>query len=167
MNRAPNPQRRKFLGAATAAAGGAMVSCGAAKNPWRTLSAEEAATAAAAADRIIPPDAFPGAGAAGAADYIDRALSGHLKKLREAYRQGLTGIEQSARSRFGKPFTALAAGEQDQVLKAVEKNDQAFFSMLVAHVMQSYYGDPRHGGNRDGAGWRSIGYDATIVRGRS
>jgi gluconate 2-dehydrogenase gamma chain len=167
MDQPHNPRRRRFLGAATAAAGGTLVSCGAAKNPWRTLSVAEAATAAAVSDRIIPSDELPGAAAAGAVDFLDLQLSGHLKRFREAYRRGLAGIDQSARSMFGQAFTALAAAQQDQVLKAVEKEDQAFFSMMVSHTMQSYYGDPRHGGNRDGAGWRSIGYDMTIVRGRS
>ncbi len=178
MDRPRNPRRRKFLGAATAAAASsALASCGMAKNPWRTLTIQEAEIAAAMCDRIVPPDELPGAGAAGAADFLDRQLSGHLKKFRESYRRGLAAINESACLLFSQPFTKLSADQQDQVLKAVEKGkapgeiwkkepQQAFFSMMVSHTMQSYYGDPRHGGNRDSAGWRSIGYDVTVVRGR-
>lgn len=178
MANPPNPRRRKFLGAATAAAGATLAACGGRAGAWRTLTAEEAATVTAAADRIIPPDEFPGAGQAGAAEFLDRQLAGHLKKNRAAYRRGLAGINQSAQTMFGKAFTELASSQQDEVLRAVEKGkapgeiwksepQQAFFAMLVAHVMQSYYGDPRHGGNRDGAGWRSIGYEMATIRGRS
>jgi gluconate 2-dehydrogenase gamma chain len=179
MNHPSNPRRRKFLRAATAvAAGGGLASCGGSKNPWRTLSLDEAEVAAAVCDRIIPPDELPGAAGAGAVDFLDRQLSGYLKKYREAYRRGLAGINQSARMAFGQPFAKLAAAQQDEVLKAVEKGkasgeiwksepQQAFFAMMVSHTMQSFYGDPRHGGNREGAGWRSIGYDLTIVRGRA
>ncbi|MBI4873699.1 MAG: gluconate 2-dehydrogenase subunit 3 family protein [Acidobacteria bacterium] len=169
MDQPRNPRRRKFLRAATsAAAGGTLMSCGAAKSPWRTLSALEAATAAAICDRIIPPEEFPGAAAAGAVEYLDRQLAGHFKKLRTAYTRGLAGVDRDAQALFGAPFAKLTAGQQDQVLQALEKQDssRAFFAMIVSHTMQSYYGDPRHGGNRDGAGWRSIGYDSTIVRGR-
>lgn len=178
MEKPRNPRRRKFLGAATAAAAsGALTSCGVAKSPWRTLTIQEAEIATAVCDRIVPPDEMPGAGTAGAADFLDRQLSGHLKKFRESYRRGLAAIDESARLMFSRPFARLSADQQDQVLKAVEKGrapgeiwkqepQQAFFTMIVTHTMQSYYGDPRHGGNRNGAGWRSIGYDVTVVRGR-
>jgi gluconate 2-dehydrogenase gamma chain len=179
MQNPRNPRRRKFLGlASAAAASGALVSCGAKNNPWRTLSIEEAAIVTAVADRIIPPDEFPGAGGAGAAEFLDRQLSGHLRKNRAAYRRGLAGVDQSARAMFGQPFAQLGAERQDDVLKAIEKGkapgevwksepQQAFFAMMITHTMLSYYGDPRHGGNRDGAGWRSIGYDMATVRGRA
>ena len=33
-----------------------------------------------------------------------------------------------------------------------------FFHTLVLHVRQGFYADPVYGGNRDGVGWRVIGY---------
>ncbi len=41
-----------------------------------------------------------------------------------------------------------------------------FFDLILSHAMQGYYGDPRHGGNREAAGWRMLGIPATQVRGR-
>jgi gluconate 2-dehydrogenase gamma chain len=38
---------------------------------------------------------------------------------------------------------------------------------VVSHTMQGFYGDPRHGGNRNWASWRMLGVPITPVRGRS
>jgi len=62
-----NPvRRRKFLKTAVAAAAASAASCGGRSSPWRFFTVEEAATVAALADRIIPPDQDPGAGGADA-----------------------------------------------------------------------------------------------------
>jgi gluconate 2-dehydrogenase gamma chain len=33
-----------------------------------------------------------------------------------------------------------------------------FFPALVAHTRQGFYSDPIYGGNRDGIGWKVIGF---------
>jgi gluconate 2-dehydrogenase gamma chain len=163
-----NPRRRRFVGAAAVAAAGGMSACAGRGSAWRFLTDEEAATLNAACDRIIPPDEFPGAAWAGATRYIDRQLfASPQSRHREAYRRGVPLIEQTAREMFRSGFAALEPAQQDETLRVVEKKAAAFFALLVQHTMQSYYGDPRHGGNRDGVGWRSIGVPITIVRGRS
>jgi gluconate 2-dehydrogenase gamma chain len=45
-------------------------------------------------------------------------------------------------------------------------NTKPFFDMLVAHTMQGFYGDPRHGGNRERASWKMLGVASPPVRGR-
>ena len=168
MSKVWNPKRRRFLEAAAGAGvAGPLVSCSASNSPWRCLTVEESETAGAICDRLIPADEFPGALWAGAVRYIDIQLCGHLRQHREAYRQGLAVVDQTSRKQHGQAFAQLSPQQQDQLLKAAEKAKDPFFSLILAHTMQSYYGDPRHGGNRDGAGWRSIGYDMTVVRGRS
>ena len=64
-------------------------------------------------------------------------------------------------------FAALSAQQQVELLKATEKVKDLFFALILAHTMQSCYGDPWHGGNRDGIGYRSLGIPLTPVRGRS
>jgi gluconate 2-dehydrogenase gamma chain len=145
-----------------------MSACRSGKSAWRFLTDAEAAIAAAACDRIIPSDEFPGAAWAGAGRYIDRQLfAGPLSRHREAYRNGLAAINQSAQEMFQSEFAALEPERQDETLRAVEKKAPQFFALLVQHTMQSYYGDPRHGGNREAVGWRSVGVPLSIVRGRS
>jgi gluconate 2-dehydrogenase gamma chain len=41
-----------------------------------------------------------------------------------------------------------------------------FFQIVVDHSMQGFYGDPRHGGNRDGASWKMLGLSYPPIRGR-
>jgi gluconate 2-dehydrogenase gamma chain len=52
----------------------------------------------------------------------------------------------------------LRSEQQDQILAHLEEKRSPFFALLVEHTMQGFYGDPRHGGNRDRVGWRMIGF---------
>jgi gluconate 2-dehydrogenase gamma chain len=172
-----NPKRRRFLRAAATAAAGGAVSCSGSKSSWRFFTAEEAATAAAIAECLIPTDEWPGAAWAGAAVYMDRQLHGHFRKHRGAYREGLAAIDEASRAACGRRFTEAGAEQQVRLLELVEKGKAAaprwpaaaqrqFFSLILSHTMQSYYGDPRHGGNRDQVGYRMLGIPVTPVRGR-
>jgi gluconate 2-dehydrogenase gamma chain len=38
--------------------------------------------------------------------------------------------------------------------------------MLVSHTMEGFYGDPRHGGNRDRVSWKMLKLPYPPVRGR-
>ncbi len=173
-----NPRRRRFLGAAAAAAAApGMISCSGKSSPWRVLSAAEVRAAEAICECLIPTDEFPGAAWAGAVNYIDRQLAGHLRHMRETYRRGLAMIDTAARGQGAADFAALAVERQVELLKAVEKGkapaggwnpteQRAFFAAILSNTMQSFYGDPRHGGNRDGIGYRMLGIPLTPVRGR-
>jgi gluconate 2-dehydrogenase gamma chain len=159
-------QRRQFLQAAAAAAAAGTISCGGRTRLWRRFSVDEAVTVAAIADRIIPSDQDPGASAADAVNYIDRQLGGPLKKYRRAYREGLRAIDQASQSQFGKRFAALAAAQQDTLLAAMEARRAPFFELIRDHTMQGFYGDPRHGGNREYASWVMLGVPPAPIRGR-
>jgi gluconate 2-dehydrogenase gamma chain len=173
-----NLRRRRFLQlAATAAASGAA-SCGGRRNPYRFFSEEEAATVTAMCGQIIPADQDPGAAEAGVANFIDRQLTGHYKKFQQDYRKGLAGVEESSRILFQKRFAELNAGQQLELLSALEKTNapgeiwktfppKPFFEMVIAHTMQGFYGDPRHGGNRDAVSWKMLGVPRIPVRGRN
>jgi gluconate 2-dehydrogenase gamma chain len=165
--------------AAGAVASGALAGCGRATGPWRFLTAQEARTVEAIAERLIPTDQDPGGQWAGVVRYIDRQLAGRFsfRAFRELYRQGLAGVDQASAALFHAAFTELKAERQVAVLKALEKGQapgdiwkrvspRQFFDALLNHTMQGYYGDPRHGGNRDGVGWRALGLPPGLVRGR-
>ncbi len=175
MTGSKNLRRRRFLQAAAATA--ATLSCGNRKGPWRFLTIEEARTLAAICDRLIPADADPGAAWAGGVNFIDRHLAGHNRKYQRAYRQGLIGIDHLSISMRGKRFAELDAAAQDAVLAAMEEGRspegiwpaaqaREFFNLALAHTMQSFYGDPRHGGNREAASWRMLRIPVIPVRGR-
>jgi len=171
--------RRKFLQAATAAAAavGSGVGCGGKGTPWRFLSVDEARTLAAMCDQIIPADEDPGAAWAGCVNYIDRQLCGPLKRLREAYRSGIAAVNQSSRKLYGAEFAELVAAKQIEFLTMMEEgraageewrqvSSRGFFGMVVEQTMQGFYGDPRHGGNRDTVSWKMLGIPYPPIRGR-
>ncbi len=178
MRRKVNFTRRQFIRVAAAGVAAApLLGCGSGKSPWRFLTRQEGETLAALCDRIIPEDEFPGAAQAGAVNYIDRQLMGPYKRFRSAYRRGLTGVDQTSRAMFRKPLVALSGAQQDEVLRALEKGNapgaiwkgasaRELFDLLVSHTMQGFYGDPRHGGNRDRVSWQMLGLPYPPIRGR-
>jgi gluconate 2-dehydrogenase gamma chain len=66
----------------------------------------------------------------------------------------------------GKSFSQLAAADQDNILKGLEKGDihleaitaRYFFSQLLAEVKAGYFADPKYGGNHGMGAWKMIGY---------
>lgn len=138
---------------------------------YENLSADEAELLEAIADQLIPADNLgPGALAAGAVVYIDRALGGALSDSREAYRGGLAAFERYCRASRGAPFRELSHVDQVSALIDVETgaatgartgfagSSGAFFGMVRSHVLQGTFGDPYYGGNRDFVGWDLIKY---------
>jgi len=138
---------------------------------------DEARTLAAICDQIIPPDEHPGAAWAGVVNYVDRQLCGPLRHLRNSYRQGIAAVDQSSRALYGMKFVALADPKQVELLSLMEHgrapseawkqiSSAEFFALLVDQTMQGFYGDPRHGGNREGISWRMLGTPYPPIRGR-
>lgn len=171
--------RRQFLevALAAAAASGIGVACGRNGTPWRFFSIDEAQTLAAISDQIIPADQDPGASWAGVVNYIDRQLCGPFQNLQDAYRSGLAAVNQSSQLAYGKKFIDLDSHQQTELLQRFERErspgavwqritSSDFFSMLIDHTMQGYYGDPRHGGNRDAVSWKMLGLPYPPIRGR-
>ncbi len=138
---------------------------------YEQLSADEADLLEAIAGQLIPEDEHgPGAVAAGAVVYIDRALGGALSGSREAYRGGLAAFERYCRSSRGARFRELPHVDQVSVLIDVETgaatgartgfagSSGAFFGMVRSHVLQGTFGDPYYGGNQNFVGWDLIKY---------
>ncbi len=171
--------RRAFLQAAltAAAAAGTGVACTRDRSPWRFFTVDEARTLASMVDQIIPPDQDVGAVWAGVVNYIDRQLCGPFQDLQGTYRQGLAAVDQSSRSRYNKIFADISSEQQTEMLRLLSFNRAeatawgqtsaaGFFQMVVDHSMQGFYGDPRHGGNRDGVSWKMLGLAYPPIRGR-
>ncbi|MFB3922048.1 MAG: gluconate 2-dehydrogenase subunit 3 family protein [Terriglobia bacterium] len=169
--------RRKFMQIAATAAVAPAASCTKTISPWRFLTLEEARTLGAICEQIVPADKDAGATQAGVVNFIDRQLVGYLRRHQRAYREGLIGVDQSSLARHGGKFADLPAEKQLAVLTALEKGEaagevwkrssaKAFFDLVVNHTMQGFYGDPRHGGNRDGVSWKMLDLPYPPIRGR-
>ncbi len=155
------------VGLAGPATSGAQPS--AAEVSWQFFTEEELPLLEAVVEQLIPTDDFPGAVDAGVPVFLDRQLGGHLRRFRRTYRQGLDSMRRECLERLGKPFQDLEWDRQTEFLVSVEEgttdaqfwtevSSPAFFRCILEHTMMGYYGDPRHGGNKDGVSFRMIGF---------
>jgi gluconate 2-dehydrogenase gamma chain len=127
---------------------------------WKTLAAMSA--------RILPPDDAPGAVEAGCVNFIDKALANEDAAMRPDYTQGLEAVDHCARARHAKSFAELTAAEQDALLVALQDGAAPewtasmsaadFFELVRVYTVMGFLADPEHGGNRDYAGWKLLGY---------
>jgi gluconate 2-dehydrogenase gamma chain len=94
---------------------------------------------------------------------------GHQGRLpvRDILRVGIKAIDAHCQSRLGgKTFSEAAQSQQETLLSAAESGELAlenisakeFFSQLLAETRLGYFCDPIHGGNKNMAGWKMVGY---------
>ncbi|MDX1663639.1 MAG: gluconate 2-dehydrogenase subunit 3 family protein [Candidatus Promineifilaceae bacterium] len=141
--------------------------------PFRFFSAEEAALLEAICARALPQPDRVASGSVPIAPYIDERLytgggdGYHRPEMppdRLAYKYGLVGVEQSARTVHGAPFGALDAAQQDAVLQAIADGSppgrvwesgalppKQFFQLLMKDVVAAYYAHPE--------AWSEIGFN--------
>ena len=153
----------------------------------------EAAFIEAAVGRLIPNDPVgPGAVEANVPFFLDRQLAGPFGRgdhyflggpwpkgtpeqgyqsrfsPAQLYRAAIVAIDQYVSANLGAAaFSALAATDQDKLLKALESGDvkldggvdsKSFFAMLLQNTKEGYFSDPIYGGNKDMAAWKMIGF---------
>lgn len=85
----------------------------------------------------------------------------------ELYRKSLAALDKYCKANIGgKSFDQLLPEQQDDILKGLEDGKikldgidaEGFFSALLKDVPEGFFSDPIHGGNRDMAGWKMIGF---------
>jgi len=85
---------------------------------------------------------------------------------REFIGVGIAATNDWVRKAHGKDFHRLNPKEREDALKALEAGKAAlgtfdgreFFDALLTLVMEGFLADPIHGGNRNKAAWKMIGY---------
>jgi gluconate 2-dehydrogenase gamma chain len=135
----------------------------------------QAETVEAMACRILPgtPE-DPGAREAEVVVYIDRALAGAYRDLQALYRRGIEALDQRARRERGAAFKELSDQQRDAILAELlaeaaptldtpgvdeETAVLPYFAAVVhQHTIEGMFGDPVYGGNKDGVGWKLLGF---------
>jgi gluconate 2-dehydrogenase gamma chain len=127
------------------------------------LSAAEAADVEAVAEQIIPTDDSPGAREAGVIYFIDRALATFLAQLAGDYRAQLAAFQTGYREQHptAASFAALTSEQQIEYLKGVDQTP--FFGTTRLLTLLGMFSLPAYGGNRDGAGWKLLGFEDAHV----
>lgn len=86
----------------------------------------------------------------GSRGIAERERNGPVVGLQDQYRQGLAAL--------GGDFCDLAHEEQDARLLSCPD----FTRLAYGHTCEAMYGAPEYGGNRDGVGWRRIGFAGDV-----
>ncbi|MDX2194514.1 MAG: gluconate 2-dehydrogenase subunit 3 family protein [Gemmatimonadales bacterium] len=134
---------------------------GAAPRRREPLAAEARADLAALAEVLIPSDDLPGAREAQVITYLERALDGHLARLRPLFDGGLADLAARARAAGGEGarFATLPAAQQVAIVQALESEKSAFFEAARHATISGFLGDPSWGGNANKVGWQVIGFE--------
>jgi len=123
------------------------------------LTAAEAADIDAVSAQIIPTDDSPGAREAGVVHFIDRALATSLSQLAGDYRAQLAAFQTTFREQHpaAVSFAALPSEQQVEYLKGVDETP--FFNTTRLLTLLGMFTLPVYGGNRDGVGWKLLGFE--------
>ncbi|MFT3709940.1 MAG: gluconate 2-dehydrogenase subunit 3 family protein [Archangium sp.] len=122
-------------------------------------------TLRAVIDRFLPKDADPGGVELGVPEYIDRMLQDPtMEQMKTNFPTGLAALDRRSNRMFQKPFAQCTGEQQDELLtifkNSPEKSGEArWYEMLVVLSLEGYLGDPSYGGNKDGAGWKVVGFE--------
>ncbi|MBI3073822.1 MAG: gluconate 2-dehydrogenase subunit 3 family protein [Deltaproteobacteria bacterium] len=117
----------------------------------RGLSADAVALVAAVSTRLVPTTDLPGAREANVAEFIDRQMAD------KQFRVFRDEIEAGAK-RYAD-FAALSPEKQVERLTGIQSDETHLFQVLLTLTLEGAFADPRHGGNRDCAGWKLLGID--------
>lgn len=86
---------------------------------------------------------------------------------REIYCLGIADVDRYCQENYrSKSFAELSEGDRDKVLTGLEAGEitldrvpaQIFFPQLLQNTMEGYFCDPIHGGNRNMASWKMLGF---------
>jgi gluconate 2-dehydrogenase gamma chain len=87
--------------------------------------------------------------------------------VRDILRVGIKALDAHCRRTLGgKTFSQADDSQQEALLKAAEAGKlelenisaKEFFNQLLAETRMGYFCDPKHGGNKNMAAWKMIGY---------
>jgi gluconate 2-dehydrogenase gamma chain len=90
----------------------------------------------------------------------------------QLYRAGVAETNAHCRKTYGKAFDRLDEKQREEVLVGLSTGKitfasglpvRDFWTTLYQTVMQGMFADPIHGGNRNKAGWKIIGFPGVIA----
>jgi hypothetical protein len=87
---------------------------------------------------------------------MDAALGGFMADSLVLVRDGVADLDRRATEKGGDGFVALSGQQQAIILRDVETTP--FFGTVHFLTLCGLFALPAYGGNRDGEGWRQLGF---------
>ena len=90
----------------------------------------------------------------------------------ELCRAGIKAANAHCVKTYGKPFDQVSENQRQEFLVALQGGkvsfengppSRVFFTTLYQNVMEGMFSDPIHGGNRNKAGWKMIGFPGVVA----
>src|SRR5882757_4795909 len=90
----------------------------------------------------------------------------------QLYRAGIAATNAHCLKAYGKSFDRIDGAQREEVLTGLSTGKNAFdnglpvrvfWTTLYQTVIEGMYSDPIHGGNRNKAGWKLIGFPGAIA----
>ena len=88
----------------------------------------------------------------------EREFAGPVKGLAQLVTEGLALLDRRSRETHGVDFADAQPADQDALLDAADERLGAFVGLVLTLTLEAVYGPPQYGGNRDGAGWKPLGW---------
>ena len=124
------------------------------------LDTDEARLVDALTAQIVPTDDTPGAREAGALYFIDRSLRTWASYRADDFRSSLRDF-QAAYSAANPGTDFASASDEMQIAYLSTVDSTPFFASVRFLTLLGLFALPAYGGNRDGIGWKLIGFEDT------
>lgn len=132
----------------------------------------------AISERIVPRDEFPGATDLGVINYVENWVTKYYPERLYFYQNGAEYTRLAALKIHGKEFQDLDVDTQISFLGLMEQekhprdlwkdiSQKEFFDEMISRTFEGYYGDPRHGGNKNYASYKMMKLDTPLVIGQN
>ncbi len=91
--------------------------------------------------------------------FIDKSLATFNAAQKKLYADGVKDLNRRAARKWkgAAGFAALAAAQQDELIRDIEKTP--FFQAARFDAIVGTFALPTYGGNRDYAGWHMLGFE--------
>ena len=123
---------------------------------------------AAIAECLVPSDDLgPGAKEAELAPFFTTVFADQrLSTVTPLLKRGSAFVMKVAQAEKKMAFVALDVAARDDILRRLADNQMRpdgfsgplFVRIVLALTLEGFLGDPRHGGNKGGVGWRAVGF---------
>jgi gluconate 2-dehydrogenase gamma chain len=120
------------------------------------------------ADRLVPRDEWgPGAVDADVGTFFRAIFADQrLATIHPLLKRGCSFMMRVAKAETKQAFTSLDGPSRDEIIRRLVENAMRpdgfsgpmFVRIVMALTLEGFLGDPRHGGNKDGIGWKTVGF---------
>ena len=138
-------------------------------NPDAEFGSPQWKLVAAVQEHLLPSEpGIPGARDVNAVGFLQRVLADprFAATDREFVERGVGELEEVCGALYSKSFLRLGREQREAALRRLEQSDsgRGWLVEMLEFLMEALLGDPSHGGNPAGIGWKWLGIQPGFPR---